>query len=117
MYKRQDVFCEPGWFTPEESEDILLAARDGGLTQRMHIDEFADGGGGELAAELKVVTADHAHYTSDETRMKMEASGVNTGFCREHRTRWVQRGLHLIKPFEMSTVGRLLQISIQIATF
>ena len=46
----------------------------------MHIDEFTNGGGGELAADLKVVTADHAHYTPDETRMKMEASGVNTGF-------------------------------------
>jgi imidazolonepropionase len=75
-----DVFCEPGWFTPEESEDILTAAWDGGLTQRMHIDEFQDGGGGELAADLKVVTADHSHYTPDETRMKMEAAGVNTGF-------------------------------------
>ena len=75
-----DVFCEPGWFTPEESEDILTAAQDGGLTQRMHIDEFKNGGGGELAADLKVVTADHSHYTPDETRMKMEAAGVNTGF-------------------------------------
>lgn len=75
-----DVFCEPGWFTPEESEDILTAARDGGLTQRMHIDEFQNGGGGELAADLKVVTADHSHYTPHDTRMKMEAAGVNTGF-------------------------------------
>ena len=75
-----DVFCEPGWFTPEESEDILVAARDGGLAQRIHIDEFTNGGGGELAADLKVVTADHSHYTPDETRMRMEAAGVNTGF-------------------------------------
>ncbi|MDA8673545.1 imidazolonepropionase [Candidatus Poseidoniales archaeon] len=75
-----DVFCEPGWFTPEESEEILVAARNGGLTQRIHIDEFTNGGGGELAADLKVVTADHSHYTPDETRMRMEAAGVNTGF-------------------------------------
>jgi imidazolonepropionase len=75
-----DVFCEPGWFTPEESEDILNAAQDGGLTQRLHIDEFRNGGGGELAADLKVVTADHSHYTPDDIRMKMEAAGVNTGF-------------------------------------
>jgi imidazolonepropionase len=75
-----DVFCEPGWFTVEESEDILRSAKSGGLRQRMHIDEFVDGGGGELAAELGVVTADHAHHTSVETRMKMQAAGVNTGF-------------------------------------
>ena len=75
-----DVFCEPGWFTVEESGDILQAAAKGGLEKRLHIDEFVDGGGGELAAELNVITADHAHHTSSETRQKMERAGVNTGF-------------------------------------
>ena len=75
-----DVFCEPGWFTVEESEDILRSAKSGGLRQRIHIDEFVDGGGGELAADLGVVTADHAHHTPLETRMKMQDAGVNTGF-------------------------------------
>ncbi|MEC7261517.1 MAG: imidazolonepropionase, partial [Candidatus Thermoplasmatota archaeon] len=49
-----DVFCEPGWFSIEQSEDILRASRRGGLDLRMHVDEFVDGGGGELAAELNV---------------------------------------------------------------
>ena len=62
------------------SEDILRASRDGGLDLRMHIDEFADGGGGELAAELRVRTADHAHHTTSDTRQKMNAAGVMTGF-------------------------------------
>ncbi len=75
-----DVFCEPGWFSVEQSEDILKASRDGGLDLRIHIDEFVDGGGGELAAELEVTSADHAHYTNLDTRQKMQKSGVNTGF-------------------------------------
>jgi len=75
-----DVFCEPGWFDIEESEQILRASREGGLALRMHIDEFKDGGGGDLAAELKVDTADHAHYTSDEARIKMKNANVLTGF-------------------------------------
>ena len=75
-----DVFCEPGWFTVEESEDILRSAKSGGLRQRIHIDEFVDGGGGELAADLGVVTADHAHHTPLDTRMNMQDAGVNTGF-------------------------------------
>lgn len=75
-----DVFCEPGWFTVEESEEILTASKKGGLRQRIHIDEFSDGGGGDLAAELGVVTADHAHYTPQESRQRMEEAGVNTGF-------------------------------------
>ena len=75
-----DVFCEPGWFSLEQSEDILKASRAGGLDLRMHIDEFADGGGAGLASDLKVITADHAHYTGHGARMEMESAGVNTGF-------------------------------------
>ena len=75
-----DVFCEPGWFSIEQSEDILRASRQGGLNLRMHIDEFTDGGGGELAAELRVMTADHAHHTSMDARIAMKEAGVITGF-------------------------------------
>ena len=80
MAESADVFCEPGWFTVEQSEEILRLSRDGGLDLRMHIDEFADGGGGELAAELNVRTADHAHHTPLDTRVKMKDAGVMTGF-------------------------------------
>ena len=75
-----DVFCEPGWFSIEQSEQILKESRASGLDLRIHIDEFVDGGGGELAADLSVSTADHAHYTSYETRSKMSNSNVNAGF-------------------------------------
>ena len=75
-----DVFCEPGWFTLEETEDIMKESRAEGLNLRLHIDEFVDGGGGGLAAELKVDSADHAHYTSNSNRSKMKSAGVNTGF-------------------------------------
>lgn len=75
-----DVFCEDGWFTTDEAADILKSARDGGLELRIHIDEFKDCSGGELAAELKVRSADHAHYTSDSGRKAMTKSDVNTGF-------------------------------------
>ncbi|MEL0312871.1 MAG: hypothetical protein VXA43_05720, partial [Candidatus Poseidoniales archaeon] len=58
-----DVFCEPGWFGIEESEDLLKASKSSGLNLRMHVDEFVDGGGGELACSLGVDTADHAYHT------------------------------------------------------
>jgi len=75
-----DVFCEPGWFNLEQTEDILRASREGGLDLRLHIDEFEDGGGGQLAADLEVTTADHAHWTNEEARQSMHDAGVNTGF-------------------------------------
>ena len=75
-----DVFCEPGWFDTESSGDILAASRNAGLDLRMHIDEFVDGGGGELAASLNAQTADHAYHTPIESRLAMRDSGVTTGF-------------------------------------
>jgi len=75
-----DVFCEPGWFDTGDSEDILSASRHAGLDLRMHIDEFVDGGGGDLAASLNVETADHAYHTPIESRLAMRDSGVTTGF-------------------------------------
>lgn len=58
-----DVFCEPGWFSTEQSETVLRASKIQGLALRMHVDEFTDGGGGALAADLGVETADHAYHT------------------------------------------------------
>ena len=80
LARSADVFCEPGWFGIDESRAILSEAKKHGLSLRMHIDEFCDGGGGDLAAELKVDTADHAHHTNEDARLRMEESSVNTGF-------------------------------------
>ena len=75
-----DVFCEPGWFTLEDTEEICKAARDGGLQIRLHVDEFTDGGGLELAAELNAVTADHAIHSSDDARAAAGEAGTLQGF-------------------------------------
>ncbi len=75
-----DVFCEPGWFTVEETELICKEASSKGLDIRLHIDEFCDGGGGNLAADLNATTADHAHYTPLDSRKRMAKTGVMTGF-------------------------------------
>ena len=47
-----DVFCEHGVFTPDESREILQAARDAGMKLRIHADEFGLSGGSEVAADL-----------------------------------------------------------------
>ena len=75
-----DVFCEPGWFSIESTERIMTNAMAQGLAGRLHIDEFVDGGGAALAAELGVVTADHALKTSREGRDAMAEADVITGY-------------------------------------
>ena len=60
-----DVFSDEGAFTPQESERILTAARRVGLKLRIHADQLSPGGGAELAARLRAVTADHLEHTTE----------------------------------------------------
>ncbi|MCS5642494.1 MAG: hypothetical protein NZ807_04430 [Dehalococcoidia bacterium] len=75
-----DVFCEPGWFTIEQTEEICSAAISGGLDIRLHVDEFCDGGGMQLASELAATTADHAHHSPLDSRFAAKKSGTLQGF-------------------------------------
>ena len=75
-----DVFCEPGWFTLEDTEEICKEAKRAGLSIRLHVDEFANGEGLELAAELGAVTADHAIHSSDDARASAAEAGTLQGF-------------------------------------
>jgi len=71
-----DIFTEDGVFTIEESRRIMQAAKDAGLKLKFHADELKSTGGGELAAELGSVSADHLVYISDEGIKAMAKSGT-----------------------------------------
>ena len=75
-----DVFCEPGWFSLEDTEQICNAAKDGGLGIRLHVDEFVDGGGLELATEMGAVSADHVAKSNIESRRAADEAGVMQTF-------------------------------------
>jgi len=76
LARSADVFCEPGWFTLEETEEICKAAMAGGMDIRLHVDEFADAGGLSLAAEINSLSGDHAHWSSDDARSKADAANT-----------------------------------------
>jgi imidazolonepropionase len=54
-----DVFCDRGFFSLEDAETVLGAARRAGLQLRMHADQLARTGAAELAVRLGVTSADH----------------------------------------------------------
>lgn len=60
-----DVFCERGVFTPEQSRRILTAGKEYGLIPKIHADEIEPYGGAELAAEVGAISADHLLRASD----------------------------------------------------
>ena len=78
--KWTDVFCEPGWYTLEQTEEIVRTSQDAGLPARLHVDEFEDGGGLDLAAELNCASGDHVGYSSLEARARAAQSGTMQTF-------------------------------------
>lgn len=71
-----DVFCEIGVFTPEQSERILLAGKELGLIPKIHADEIESYGGAELAAKVGAISAEHLLKASDEGVRLMAEAGV-----------------------------------------
>jgi imidazolonepropionase len=76
-----DAFCEPGWFSPEQTRRYLEAARAHGLRLRVHCDEMAFGGAAEMAASLGVDAVDHCNYIRDEDVRAIVAREIVTVAC------------------------------------
>ncbi|MCO0598104.1 imidazolonepropionase [Peribacillus butanolivorans] len=71
-----DVFCEKGVFTPEQSERILEAGKNYGLIPKIHADEIESYGGAELAAKIGAISAEHLLKASEEGIQDMAKSGT-----------------------------------------
>jgi imidazolonepropionase len=71
-----DVFCEQGVFTPEESRAVLDAGKALGLRPRIHADELALSGGAMTAAAVGAVSADHLIHVDDAGADALAAAGV-----------------------------------------
>ena len=69
-----DVFCEKGVYSIEETERIVKKAKDFGLKPKLHVDQFVDLGGSELAAELGALSADHLENISEKGIKKLSES-------------------------------------------
>ncbi len=71
-----DVFCEQGYFSVEQSRKTFEKARLLELDLKIHADELAASGGSKLAAELKVVSADHLEHIDEKGIEGLRSAGV-----------------------------------------
>ena len=65
-----DVFCEEGYFSVDQSKQILEAGKSAGLIPRIHADEFYNFGASFLAGEVGAISADHL--------MKIDEKGIQS---------------------------------------
>lgn len=60
-----DVFCDQGFFTPEETSRILEAGEKWGLRPKIHGQELADSGGVEVGVRHHALSVDHLESMTD----------------------------------------------------
>lgn len=61
-----DVFCDKGFFTPEETERILMQGMKYGLRPKIHANELDYSGGIQVGVKYNALSVDHLEYTGDE---------------------------------------------------
>lgn len=73
-----DVFCEQGFFSPEETERILLAGIEHGLTPKIHANQLHLSGGVQIGVKMKALSVDHLE-TMDEESIQLLANSNTLG--------------------------------------
>jgi len=76
-----DAFCEPGFFSPEQTRRYLESARAHGLRLRVHCDEMQYGAAAEMAAQLGVDAVDHCNCITDKDVEAIVRGNIVTVAC------------------------------------
>jgi imidazolonepropionase len=77
-----DVFCEKGFFSPEQTTAICQAGRQYGLRPKLHVNQLHSVGGIETGLELKALSLDHLEIlTEDEINVLGKASNDGWEGC------------------------------------
>lgn len=71
-----DAYIDITGFSVEETRPLLELAKRAHIRPRLHIGQFADIGGAELAAEFGAASADHLEHVSDDGLRAMARAGV-----------------------------------------
>jgi imidazolonepropionase len=71
-----DVFCENGFFSPEEMETICKAGMQYGLKPKLHVNQLNSIGGIESAIALNALSVDHLETMTDKDINLLSASPV-----------------------------------------
>lgn len=61
-----DVFCDKGFFTPHETERILLKAAEFGIRGKIHANELALSGGIQVGVQQNALSVDHLEFVGEK---------------------------------------------------
>jgi len=61
-----DVFCDRGFFTPDDTERILMAGMKYGMKPKIHANELDYSGGIQVGVKYNALSVDHLEFTGDD---------------------------------------------------
>ncbi len=61
-----DVFCEEGFFSPEETEQIVVEGKKFGMQPRLHANQLHQSGGVQVGVKTNALSVDHLENMGDE---------------------------------------------------
>lgn len=71
-----DVFCDKGFFTPDETERILMAGMKHGMRAKLHANELDFSGGIQVGVKYNALSVDHLEYTGEQEIEVLKNSGT-----------------------------------------
>ncbi len=72
-----DVFCETGFFSAEETEQICTAGIEYGLRPKLHVNQLNSIGGIETGLRLNALSVDHLETLTDQDINLLSAASKN----------------------------------------
>lgn len=75
-----DVFCEQGFFTPEETEQIAEEGKKYGMRPRIHANQLHRSGGVQTGVKVNAISVDHLeNIGAEEIKALQNSSTIPTG--------------------------------------
>lgn len=71
-----DVFCDRGFFTPEETAQILECGKRYGLRPKIHANELASSGGVQVGIRYGALSVDHLEEANEQDVKDLAASNT-----------------------------------------
>ena len=69
-----DIFCEDGYFTVEDTKNLLTAANKLGLQSKTHVNQFNAIGGVKASVDLGALSVDHLEEMAEEDYEALKGS-------------------------------------------
>ncbi len=71
-----DIFCEKNYFSHEDTLELMAAAKDYGMTPKVHAEQLSHSGGISAGIKSGAISVDHLEFASDVDIQSLKNSGT-----------------------------------------